>query len=221
MGPPRRAGPPGAWLTTTAWRKALDRLRHDRVAAARAPELAPPMSYDLEPDFERSALEDDRLRMLFTCCHPALTPEARMALTLRSVGGLTVPEIARAFLSSESAMERRLVRARRKVSDARIPFRVPPDELLAERLAGVLRVVYLVYTEGHLATRGEEPVRGELCEEAIRLARLLARLMPDEPEALGLLALLLLTDARRAARARRTASWSRSRTRTARAGTRR
>ena len=193
---------PGAWLTTTAWRRALDRKRHERVAAAHAPELATAMSYDPEPDFERSALEDDRLRMLFTCCHPALNPEARMALTLRSVGGLTVPEIARAFLSSETAMERRLVRARRKVSDARIPFRVPPDELLPERLAGVLRVVYLVYTEGHVATLGDEPVRGELCEEAIRLARLLARLMPDEPEALGLLALLLLTDARRPARVR-------------------
>ncbi len=193
---------PGAWLTTTAWRRALDRKRHERVAAAHAPELATAMSYDPEPDFERSALEDDRLRMLFTCCHPALNPEARMALTLRSVGGLTVPEIARAFLSSETAMERRLVRARRKVSDARIPFRVPPDELLPERLAGVLRVIYLVYTEGHVATGGGEPVRGELCEEAIRLARLLERLMPDEPEALGLLALLLLTDARRPARVR-------------------
>jgi RNA polymerase sigma-70 factor, ECF subfamily len=138
--------------------------------------------------------------MLFTCCHPALMPEARMALTLRSVAGLTVPEIARAFLSSESAMERRLVRARRKVTDARIPFRVPADELLPERVGGVLRVVYLVFNEGHVTTRGEEPVRGELCEEAIRLARLLARLMPDESEVHGLLALLALTDARRAAR---------------------
>jgi RNA polymerase sigma-70 factor, ECF subfamily len=140
--------------------------------------------------------------MLFMCCHPALPADARMALTLRSVAGLTVPEIARAFLASERAMEQRLVRARRKVVGATIPFRVPPDELLAERLGGVLRVVYLVYTEGHVATRGEEPVRGELCDEAIRLARLLARLMPDEPETLGLLALLLLTDARRAARLR-------------------
>ena len=138
--------------------------------------------------------------MLFACCHPALEPEARMALTLRSVGGLTVPEIARAFLSSEVAMERRLGRARRKVSDARIPVSVPSDDLLPERLAGVLRVVYLIYTEGHVATRGDEAVRGDLCEEAIRLARLLVRLMPDESEAHGLLALLLLTDARRAAR---------------------
>jgi RNA polymerase sigma-70 factor (ECF subfamily) len=190
---------PGAWLTTTAWRRALDRLRHERVAAAHAADLVGPVSADIEFDFERSSLDDDQLKMLFTCCHPALAAEACMALTLRSVAGLTVPEIARAFVSSESAMERRLIRARRKVTDARIPFRVPPDDLLAERLAGVLRVVYLVYTEGHVATRGQA-VRADLCEEAIRLSRLLARLMPDEAEALGLLALLLLTDARRAAR---------------------
>ena len=193
---------PGAWLTTTAWRKALDRLRRDRVAAQHAPDLVPDMSYDLEYDFDRSSLEDDQLRMLFMCCHPALPPDARMALTLRSVAGLTVPEIARAFLTTERTMEQRLVRARRKITSAVIPFRVPPDELLAERLAGVLRVVYLVYTEGHVATRGDEPVRGDVCDEAVRLARLLARLMPDEAEALGLLALLLLTDSRRAARLR-------------------
>jgi RNA polymerase sigma-70 factor (ECF subfamily) len=196
----RRGAPdrPGAWLTTTAWRKALDRLRHDRVAAAYAPQLAADMSHEFE--YGPSSLDDDQLRMLFTCCHPALAPDARMALTLRSVAGLTVPEIARAFLSSEVAMERRLGRARRKVTDARIPFAVPDDALLPERLAGVLRVVYLIYTEGHVATRGEVPVRSDLCEEAIRLARLLVRLMPDESEARGLLALLLLTDARRAAR---------------------
>ena len=191
---------PGAWLTTTAWRRALDRKRHERMAREHLHRLAEPMSYDLEPELERSSLEDDRLRMLFCCCHPALAPEARMALMLRSVTGLTVPEIARAFLSSEAAMERRLVRARRKVSDARIPFAVPPDERLPERLAGVLRVVYLVFTEGHAAARGDAPIRGELCEEAIRLARLLVALMPDAAEAHGLLALLLLTDARRAAR---------------------
>jgi RNA polymerase sigma-70 factor (ECF subfamily) len=193
---------PGAWLTTTAWRKALDRIRRDRVAAAHAPDLVQDVSYDLEDDFERSSVEDDQLRMQFMCCHPALPAEARMALTLRSVAGLTVPEIARAFLASERAMEQRLVRARRKITGAAIPFRVPPDELLTERLGGVLRVVYLAYTEGHVATRGEQPVRGDLCDEAIRLARLLARLMPDEAETLGLLALLLLTDARRAARLR-------------------
>jgi RNA polymerase sigma-70 factor, ECF subfamily len=185
---------PGAWLTTTAWRKALDRLRHERVADAHAADLAQPVSYDPELDFDRSSLDDDQLAMLFTCCHPALAPEARMALTLRSVAGLTVPEIARAFLSTEPAMERRLTRARRKVTDAAIPFRVPSDDLLPERLAGVLRVIYLVYTEGHGG------LRDDLCEEAIRLARLLARLMPDEPEALGLLALLLVTDGRRTGR---------------------
>jgi RNA polymerase sigma-70 factor (ECF subfamily) len=188
----RRGAPerPGAWLTTTAWRKALDRLRHERVAAAYVPET--PMTSEFE--YDDSSLDDDQLAMLFACCHPALAPESRMALTLRSVAGLPVPEIARAFLSSEAAMERRLGRARRKVSDARIPVSVPSDDLLPERLAGVLRVVYLIFTEGHGA------VRGDLCEEAIRLARLLVRLMPDESEARGLLALLLLTDARRAAR---------------------
>jgi RNA polymerase sigma-70 factor, ECF subfamily len=185
---------PGAWLTTTAWRKALDRLRHERVADAHAAGLAEPVSYDPDLDFDRSSLEDDQLAMLFTCCHPALATEARMALTLRSVAGLTVPEIARAFLSSEEAMERRLTRARRKITEAAIPFRVPPDERLPERLAGVLRVVYLVYTEG------QGSVRGEMCTEAICLARLLARLMPDEPEVLGLLALLLVTDGRRPGR---------------------
>lgn len=188
----RRGAPerPGAWLTTTAWRKALDRLRHDRVAAAYVPEA--PMTSEFE--YDDSSLDDDQLAMLFACCHPALAPEARMALTLRSVAGLTVPEIARAFLSTDVAMERRLGRARRKVTDARIPVSVPSDDLLPERLAGVLRVVYLIFTEGHGA------IRGDLCEEAIRLARLLVRLMPDESEARGLLALLLLTDARRAAR---------------------
>ncbi|MDA0163430.1 RNA polymerase subunit sigma-24 [Solirubrobacter ginsenosidimutans] len=184
---------PGAWLTTAAWRKALDRLRHEKVVAAYAPELVADVHHD-EFDFDASALDDDQLRMLFTCCHPALAPEARMALTLRSVAGLTVPEIARAFLSTDSAMERRLTRARDKVTDARIPFRVPADDVLPERLAGVLRVVYLVFNEGHAATRAE------LRTEALRLARLLVRLMPDEAEAHGLLALLLLTDARSAAR---------------------
>ena len=150
---------PGAWLTTTAWRKALDRLRHQRVAEAYAPGPAETaVTYD-EIDFERSSLEDDQLRMLFTCCHPALAPEARMALTLRSVAGLTVPEIARAFISSEAAMERRLTRARNKVAGARIPFRVPSDDLLPERLAGVLRVVYLVFNEGHASTRGSSCAR--------------------------------------------------------------
>ncbi len=192
---------PGAWLTTTAWRKAIDRVRRDRALTARLPFLLEPMSTEDElPDLDESSLADDRLRMLFACCHPALAVHARMALTLRSVGGLTVAEIARAFLTSDSAMERRLGRARRKVADARIPYRVPPDELLPERLAGVLLVVYLIFNEGHTPTAGEAPLRGDLCEEAIRLARLLVRLMPDDAETHGLLALLLLTDARRAAR---------------------
>jgi len=185
---------PGAWLTTTAWRKALDRLRHEKVAAEYAPQLVhDDVGYD-EFDFDASSLEDDQLRMLFTCCHPALPPEARMALTLRSVAGLSVAEIARAFLSTDSAMERRLTRARNKITAARIPFRVPSDDLLVERLAGVLRVIYLVFNEGHAATRAD------LRAEAIRLARLLVRLMPDEAEVHGLLALLLLTDARSPAR---------------------
>ena len=186
---------PGAWRTTAAWRKALDRLRHQRVVDAHALALEEPATYD-EIDFEQSSLDDDQLRMLFTCCHPALAPEARMALTLRSVAGLTVPEIARAFISSEEAMERRLTRARNKVSKGRIPFKVPSDDLLPERLAGVLRVVYLVFNEGHAATRAE------LRAEGVRLARLLVRLMPDVAEAYGLLALLLLTDARSPARVR-------------------
>jgi RNA polymerase sigma-70 factor (ECF subfamily) len=186
---------PGAWLTTTAWRKALDRLRHERVAAAHARELVDDVWED-DFDFDASSLEDDQLRMLFTCCHPALAPEARMALTLRSVAGLSVAEIARAFLSSDAAMERRLTRARNKITHARIPFAVPPDELLGERLGGVLRVLYLVFTEGHAAARAS------LRAEAIRLARLVVRLMPDEAEAHGLLALLLLTDARSPARLR-------------------
>ena len=146
---------PGAWLTTTAWRKALDRLRHERVAAAYAPQLVHGVPDEF--DFDESSLDDDQLRMLFTCCHPALAPEARMALTLRSVAGLSVAEIARAFLSSEPAMERRLTRARNKVTDARIPFRVPSDDLLPERLGGVLRVIYLVFNE---ATRRRAPSCG-------------------------------------------------------------
>lgn len=191
---------PGAWLTTTAWRKALDRIRRDRALAARLPALVEPAAGPTVLDEDASSLPDDRLRMLFACCHPALAPEARMALTLRSVAGLTTTEIARAFVVSEPAMEQRLVRARRKVAQARIPFRVPPDDLLSERLAGVLRVVYLVFNEGHRATVGDALVRAELCDEAIRLTHLLARVMPGHAETLGLLALLLLLDARRAAR---------------------
>jgi RNA polymerase sigma-70 factor (ECF subfamily) len=194
---------PGAWITTAARRRAIDRLRRARSLADRSDRLAELARLDAQehPEMsEESAIADDRLRLIFTCCHPALDMPARVALTLRMLGGLTTGEVARAFLVSEPTMGKRIVRAKRKIADAHIPYRVPADEELLERLDGVLRVVYLIFNEGYSAAAGDRLVRGELCSEAIRLGRLLCRLMPDEAEAWGLLALMLLHDARRAAR---------------------
>jgi RNA polymerase sigma-70 factor, ECF subfamily len=201
-------GVPAAWLTVTARRRAIDRLRRRRAlderirtlealaeregAGASAPHHA--------SMYDDSSLTDDRLRLLFACCHPALALSTRVALTVKSLGGLSTAQTARAFLVPEPTMAARLLRARRKIAAAGIPFRVPPDELLDERMRGVLAVVYVVFTEGHSASDGEELTRPDLCAEAIRLGRLLVELMPDDAEAHALLALMLLTDARRAAR---------------------
>jgi RNA polymerase sigma-70 factor, ECF subfamily len=195
---------PGAWITTAARRRAIDRLRRDRSVADRAERLAELMSvFDQHEDpagDDESAIVDDRLRLIFTCCHPALEMPARVALTLRALGGMTTGEIARAFLVAEPTMGKRIVRAKRKIATARIPYRVPADEELPDRLRAVLRVVYLIFNEGYGATEGDRLVREELCDEAIRLGELLTRLLPDDAETLGLSALMLLHDARRAAR---------------------
>jgi len=197
---------PGAWLTTTARNRAIDVLRRRasesaklRQAALLEPDGADRPGGDL-PAADGSGIGDDRLRLIFTCCHPALPLEARVALTLRTLAGLTTAEIARALLVAEPAMAQRIVRAKRKIRNAAIPYRVPPASLLPERTAGVLAVLYLLFNEGYSATAGADMVRAELCAEAIRLARTLTRLMPGEPEAGGLLALMLLQDSRRAAR---------------------
>jgi RNA polymerase sigma-70 factor, ECF subfamily len=189
---------PAGWIVTTARNRAIDRVRRESTRTHRYRAAA--LLADDPPPPEEGAVRDDRLRMLFTCCHPALAPAARVALTLRLVGGLSTAEVARAFLLPEATMAQRLVRAKAKIRDARIPYRVPAEADLPDRLAGVLAVVHLVYTEGHTASSGDRLVRTDLCAEAVRLARELAGLVPDEPEVLGLLALVLLAESRRAAR---------------------
>jgi RNA polymerase sigma-70 factor (ECF subfamily) len=191
---------PGGWLTTTASNRAIDRIRRESHRDAK--HQAAMMLHDETPHEHTGPVEDDRLRLLFTCCHPALAPEARIALTLRLVGGLAVSEIAQAFLVPETTMGQRITRAKKKIAAAKVPYRVPEAADLPERLGAVLTVLFLVFNEGYLATGERDPVRAELTGEAIRLARVLRHLLPEEPEVTGLLGLLLLTEARREARVR-------------------
>jgi RNA polymerase sigma-70 factor, ECF subfamily len=198
-------GRPGAWLMTVARNRAIDRLRHERMRDARLQEAAALIDNrsddeDEEEPGDESGIEDDRLRLIFTCCHPAIALEGRVALTLRAVAGLTTTEIANAFLAPEATMAKRLVRAKHKIEHAGIPYRVPPAHMLPERTSGVLAVLYLMFNEGYATSTGDELIRVDLCAEAIRLARLLNRLMSDEPESGGLLALLLFQHSRREAR---------------------
>src|SRR5579872_2553555 len=189
---------PAGWIITTARNRAIDRLRRESSRGDRQAEAA--LLHEGGEPAEEGPVEDDRLRLIFTCCHPALNPSAQVALTLRLLGGLTTAEIAHAFVVSEPTMGKRIARAKRKIANAHIRYQVPADDELPGRLRGVLRVVYLIFNEGYSASSGDQLTRGELCGEAIRLGRLLTELMPGEAEVRGLLALMLLHDARRAAR---------------------